>query len=103
MPPRLSPVRIGSAEVPGNLFLAPLAGFTEPAFRRLCVEYGAFLTYTEMLSAEGFIRDNRKTRLLLEREENEVHFGVQIFAGSPFAAASAVRGRVTDPREFVKS
>ena len=85
------PVKIGSLQIPGNIFLAPLAGFTDAAFRSLCVDQGADLSYTEMLSAEGFIRNNPKTTLLLDRAENERFFGVQIFSGSPYSAAKAVR------------
>ena len=86
----LRSVRIGKAEIPGNIFLAPLAGFTDSAFRGICVDSGAFMTYSEMLSAEGFIRDNKKTSDLLRRDRDEKFFGVQIFTGSPYSAARAV-------------
>jgi nifR3 family TIM-barrel protein len=86
----LRSVRIGTAVVPGNIFLAPLAGFTDSAFRGICVGFGAFMTYSEMLSAEGFIRDNKKTADLLKRDAAERFFGVQIFTGSPYSAARAV-------------
>jgi nifR3 family TIM-barrel protein len=59
------------------------------AFRGLCAAYGSDMSYSEMLSAEGFIRNNRKTGALLERAENERFFGVQIFSGSPYSAAKA--------------
>jgi nifR3 family TIM-barrel protein len=85
------PVAIGGRLIEGNLFLAPLAGFSDIAFRGLCAEYGSDMTYSEMLSAEGFIRNNRKTVILLERAENERNFGAQIFTGSPYSAARAVQ------------
>jgi nifR3 family TIM-barrel protein len=85
------PLTIGGRLIEGNLFLAPLAGFSDIAFRGLCAEYGSDMTYSEMLSAEGFIRNNRKTLVLLERAENERNFGVQIFTGSPYSAARAVK------------
>ncbi|MDR3200418.1 MAG: tRNA dihydrouridine synthase DusB [Spirochaetales bacterium] len=83
------PVNIGGVHVDGNLFLAPLAGYSDIAFRSLCADYGSSMSYSEMLSAEGFIRNNRKTALLLERSDNERFFGVQIFSGSPYSAAKA--------------
>lgn len=77
------PVTIGNLRVPGNLFLAPLAGFTDASFRSLAVEMGADCTYTEMISIEGLRRNNRKTLDLLERAENERSFGIQIFLSDP--------------------
>lgn len=77
------PVTIGNLTVPGNLFLAPLAGFTDVSFRALAVEMGADFTYTEMISVEGLRRDNRKTLDLLERTESEKFFGIQIFLSDP--------------------
>ncbi|MDR1932116.1 MAG: tRNA dihydrouridine synthase DusB [Spirochaetales bacterium] len=84
-------VNIGGALIDGNLFLAPLAGYSDAAFRSLCADYGSCLSYSEMLSAEGFIRNNSKTALLLERGEGERFFGVQIFSGSPYSAAKAAK------------
>ncbi len=85
------PVRLKNSVIPGNLFLAPLAGFSDLAFRAVCAEHGADCTITEMLSAEGFIRNNKKTAELLSRAPNETFFGVQIFSGNPYAAAQAVK------------
>ena len=61
------PVRIGSVMIPGNLFLAPLAGFTDKAFRSVCIAQGADLTYSEMVSAEAVARGNMKTQQLTDR------------------------------------
>ncbi|MCL1817349.1 MAG: tRNA dihydrouridine synthase DusB [Spirochaetaceae bacterium] len=83
------PVTIGGLTVAGNLFLAPLAGYSDIAFRSLCADYGSSMSYSEMLSAEGFARGNKKTFGLLERADNESRFGVQIFSASPYAAAKA--------------
>ncbi|NQT57769.1 MAG: tRNA dihydrouridine synthase DusB [Bacteroidetes bacterium] len=73
------PVTIGRTTIPGNLFLAPLAGFTDQAFRSLCVKEGANLTFSEMVSAEGLARKSEKTRALLARAKNEKFFAVQLF------------------------
>lgn len=48
-----------------NIFLAPLAGITDIAFRQVCAEYGADLTYTEMISAKGVKYQNKNTLELL--------------------------------------
>ena len=50
------PVKIGSLEFSGNLFLAPVAGYTDHVFRSLCMEQGACFTFTELVSAESLHR-----------------------------------------------
>jgi len=74
------PVKIKDLELEGNLFLAPLAGYTDIPFRTLCLKHGANLTTSEMVSAEGLARDNRKTVELMTRCENEKIYSIQIFS-----------------------
>lgn len=77
------PVRIARLETAGNLFLAPVAGYTDRAFRSLCVEEGASLSCTELVSAEALIRQSPKTFPLLARAENERHYAIQLFGSQP--------------------
>jgi nifR3 family TIM-barrel protein len=85
------PLSIGSLSLPGNLFLAPVAGYTGGAFRSLCAEAGADLGFTELVSAESLIRrfpervdDPRNpVAVLLRREEGERFYGVQLFGAIP--------------------
>ena len=86
----LKPIELPGLRIPGNIFLAPMAGYTDAAFRSLCLEQGASLAFTEMMSAEGLARGSRKTLELARRAENEVLWGVQIFASEPRSAAAAV-------------
>ena len=44
----------------GKIFLAPMAGITDRAFREICKNYGAALVETEMVSAKGILYLNRK-------------------------------------------
>lgn len=83
------PVTIGSLEIPGNLFLAPVAGYSDRAFRALCIEYGAAFTYTEMVSAEALVRNSAKTAALMARAVNESRYAVQVFGGDPSVMAEA--------------
>ena len=46
-------MKIGSVPIEGRLFLAPMAGVTDAAFRHICREQGAALTTTEMVSAKA--------------------------------------------------
>ena len=77
------PVKIGNVELKGNLFLAPVAGYSDAAFRSVCIENGACFTYTEMVSAEALVRKNLKTEILMRRAYNEKAYSVQIFGGEP--------------------
>ena len=69
------PVKIGNVELKGNLFLAPVAGYSDAAFRSVCIENGACFTYTEMVSAEALVRKNLKTEILMRRAYNEAQDG----------------------------
>ena len=92
------PVAIGSLTLGGNIFLAPVAGYSDRSFRSICVDCGASFTYTEMVSAEALVRDNDKTESLLRKAENETAYAVQIFGGNPdvIAKAAALVAEKTD-------
>ena len=62
--------------------LAPLAGFTDAPFRRMCAEGGADLTYTEMVSAAGLAHGSSPTRHLLETMPGEGPVACQIFGAN---------------------
>lgn len=83
------PVSIGNVELKGNLFLAPVAGYSDCAFRSVCIENGACFTYTEMVSAEALVRDNFKTQIIMKRAPNEDSYSVQIFGGEEQIMADA--------------
>lgn len=80
---RLMPITIGNITLPNNVFLAPLAGYTNYAFRRLCKGYGAGLCYTEMVSAKGLKYGSENTEELLYTDEKEGLTAVQIFGSDP--------------------
>lgn len=84
------PVSIGSVQVPGNVFLAPVAGYSDAAFRSICRSCGAAFTYTEMVSAEALFRGSGKTENLMRRAEGEDQFAVQLFGGSAESMSAAV-------------
>ncbi|ULQ58698.1 tRNA dihydrouridine synthase DusB [Brucepastera parasyntrophica] len=83
------PVRIGNIALSGNIFLAPVAGYSDPAFRSICIAHGAAFTYTEMVSAEALVRNSGKTELLMRRAPNEKQYAVQIFGSNPAYMAEA--------------
>ena len=85
------PVQIGNLSLSGNLFLAPVAGYSDRAFRSICAECGADFAYTEMVSSEALTRNNEKTETLMKRAPNENAYAVQIFGGNPETMANAAR------------
>jgi nifR3 family TIM-barrel protein len=89
------PVKLGSLEIPGNLFLAPVAGYTDRAFRSICAEMGSNFSFTELVSAEALYRNfehykrNAAAANLIKRGENEKLYAVQLFAGDSEAIYKA--------------
>lgn len=82
-------VKIGGVEIPGRLSLAPVAGVTDFAFRRVCREQGAALTTTEMVSAKALVYRDEKTKALLYVPEDEHPCAVQLFGHEPEVMAQA--------------
>ena len=83
-------VKIGNIELRGNLTLAPMAGVTDFAFRRVCRGLGAALTTTEMVSAKALVYKDEKTKSLLYIPEDEHPCAAQIFGHEPDVMAEAV-------------
>lgn len=71
--------------------LAPLAGFTDAPFRRLCTEGGADLTYTEMVSAAGLAHGSSPTRHLMEVMPGEGPVALQLFGSKETELAYSVK------------
>lgn len=80
---KLNKLKIGKTETPGNLLLAPMADVTNLAFRLLCRQNGADLTYTEMISADALLNENRKSFLKGLSSPEDRPFGVQLVGNSP--------------------
>ena len=76
-------LRIGNVELENNLVLAPMAGVTDPPFRKICREQGCGLLYTEMVSAKAILYHNRNTKELLQVEPKERPIAVQLFGSDP--------------------
>ena len=82
-------MQIGDVIINSKLALAPMAGVTDLAFRTVCREFGAGLTYTEMVSAKALVYQDKKTRSLLLMGEQEHPSGAQIFGSDPQCMADA--------------
>ena len=82
-------IKIGNITINSRLALAPMAGVTDLAFRTICRELGAGLTYTEMVSSKALVYQDKKTLSLLKLGENEHPAAVQIFGSDPACMAEA--------------
>lgn len=82
---------VGNVIVGGRLALAPMAGFSNLAYRVLARRYGASLTTTEMVSAKALAAGNQKTRRLLDRAPSETPVAAQVFGHEPGPLGEAAR------------
>jgi tRNA-dihydrouridine synthase B len=85
-------MKIGSIELPSPFVVAPMAGMTDTAFRRLVKRHGGCgLVVTEMVSSEGLLRGIDRTLEYAEYTEEERPVSIQIFGGDPPKMAVAAR------------
>ncbi len=78
-------------KVATKLVLAPLAGFTDAPFRRICAEHGADLTCTEMVSAAALAHGHARTLELMKTTPGEGPVGCQVFGATESDLAHAAR------------
>ena len=82
-------MKIGNIEITSRLSLAPMAGVTDLAFRKICSELGAGLTTTEMVSSKALCYQDKKSRGLLKLFDGEHPAAAQIFGSDPVCMAEA--------------
>ena len=84
-------MHIGNVEINSQLYLAPMAGVTDMAFRQICRELGAGMSCTELVSAKALCYQDKKSRGLLKLAPNERPAAAQIFGSDiPCMAEAAV-------------
>lgn len=84
-------MNFAGVELKNNVFLAPMAGVTDLAFRLMCKEMDAGLLYTEMVSTKALFYGDKKTDMIMEIKEDEKPVALQIFGSDP-----RIMARVTD-------
>lgn len=89
-------LKISNLKLSSNVILAPMAGFTDMAFRHMCLEAGAGLVCTEMVSSKALHYKNKKTEELLEIYDSDKPTAVQIFGHEPEIMAEAVMNPLLD-------
>ena len=94
-------MKIGAHALPTAVFVAPMAGITDRAFRRLARRYGAALAVSEMVSARPELRASRKTQLRLDHAGEPAPIAVQIAGADPAMLADAARFNVERGAEII--
>ena len=84
-------LQIGPIELDVPVVLAPMAGITNTAFRRLCREYGAGLYVSEMITSRALVERNETTMRLIRHHESETPRSIQLYGVDPKTIAEAVR------------
>ncbi len=85
---------------PSDVFLAPMAGYTNYPFRRMCADMGAGLTFTEMVSAKGLHYENPETRALLYAGDIRPQ-AAQIFGSDPDLMREACESEALAPFDLI--
>ncbi|MDK2858201.1 MAG: hypothetical protein PWQ29_707 [Verrucomicrobiota bacterium] len=88
---KLKPLKFGNVTIDFPVVLAPMAGYTDAAFRSICKEQGAGACYTEVTSAEGIRRDSQKTFQFLEVSRLDHPIAGHIFGKSVEAMVEAAQ------------
>lgn len=84
-------MQIGDIQLDSNLILAPMAGVTDLAFRKLCREFGAGLAVSEMITSDVRLNASRKTASRLHHEGETAPVSVQIVGNEPEKMAQAAK------------
>lgn len=80
--------------------LAPLAGVTDAAFRIICEENGADKTFTEMVSVNALIHDNKTTEEIMFRSDLEKNCNIQIFGSEKDLVERVVKEKINPRKDF---
>ena len=83
-------MKLRTLELPGGLYLAPMAGVTDYAFRTVCAQLGADVTVTEMVSSRALVYQDRKSVGLLKKTPAGI-CGAQIFGNDPAVMAEGAK------------
>lgn len=93
-------MKIGNLNFNNNVFLAPMAGVTDIAFRGLCKEMGCGLVYTEMVSAKALYYESENTNMLLRIAEEEKPVATQIFGRDPYIMSEVCKKYLNDREDI---
>jgi nifR3 family TIM-barrel protein len=91
-------LRIGPLQLDTPVVLAPMAGITNTAFRRLCREFGAGLYVSEMITSRALVERTPETMRLITHHESETPRSIQLYGVDPKTVREAVTILVAEDR-----
>lgn len=94
-------ITVGDTQIENNVFLAPMAGYTDYAYRKLQLKLGTGLAFTELVSAKGLIYGSQGTAILLYSKGDENKTAVQLFGADPFYMRSACESPLLEQFKIV--
>ncbi len=94
----LPPLHIGRMTVETPVILAPMAGITNAAFRRLCREHGGGLYVAEMVTSRALVERSPESLRIIHHDPDETPRSVQVYGVDPATVAAAVRLLVEEDR-----
>jgi nifR3 family TIM-barrel protein len=94
----LPPLRLGPITVDTPVILAPMAGITNKAFRRLCREYGGGLYVSEMVTSRALVERSPESLRIISHDDDEAVRSVQLYGVDPVTVGAAVRILVEEDR-----
>ncbi|MCY7290003.1 MAG: tRNA-dihydrouridine synthase, partial [Cryobacterium sp.] len=93
-----APLKIGPLTLDVPVVLAPMAGITNTAFRRLCREFGAGLYVSEMITSRALVERTTESMRLINHHESEKTRSIQLYGVDPKTVAEAVTLLVAEDR-----
>ena len=84
-------VQVGNVEIPGRVFLAPLAGFTDLPFRQICRKLGAAYAVAEMVASQKHLRESRKSQERFSLGSESYPRAIQLLGSDPVDLADTAR------------
>lgn len=97
----ISPLHIAHLAIAQPFILAPLAGYTDLPFRRLCHEYGAGLCFSEMISCHGLVYQQQKTKDMTRISTHEGPVALQLFGADPEVMGQATALLAKSPAAII--
>lgn len=94
----LPPLSLGGITVDTPVILAPMAGITNKAFRRLCREYGGGLYVSEMVTSRALVERSPESMRIISHDDDEKVRSVQLYGVDPKTVGAAVRLLVEEDR-----
>ena len=97
----VKPLQLGNLQIENNIFLAPMAGYTDYPFRRMALSCGFGLSFTELVSAKGIVYGGRANEELVYTGNDVKKTAVQIFGSDPLSMRQACENELLKDFDIV--